>query len=614
MSSPSPSRFTRDRRRVRFADGEETSINDDVVSLGFLRHTLVCSEGTTLALDYTGLSCPRLVRHLTAALAARVGVGGGHITTGTARMYSGAIRAFIPLVAARHPAQAECIDAGDISAADLDTFEEAERQRFPSASTMPYLHIGSLVRLLGTVAAGGLVSLRPDLLARLDFVANGEKGHTTPRDAYSPHETAQLRAACRADVLRVVERLTVTAEQRLALGREPVGAGWRVADNVVWHVDRNGPLSLNELQERQGRRNVGFRMVDVHAALYPTRDDLVPFLLLLALESGIEIEACKELRADCLGNTEGGRVEVRYRKRRAGTRQERSVWVRDSGMYSPGRLIRIVLRLTQRARAHSGSEHLWLVIFQSRLHPAAMTAGSGVFAKFVKRYDLRGDDGRPLRLQPVRLRKTHKAGRYLATNGQLEDFAGGNHTPSVAGDHYGAIEALRRFHEAAIERALHDAVAVARSATVLTADEEDALFADPVAGSDVLGVAPAQVKALLGGEQDVWLSSCRDFFDSPFGTPGAACPTPFWACLGCANAVITTRKLPALLSFLAHVVEARSAMPADQWAATYGEAHRQLTENVLPRFPPAVVAAARAAADLDPELIYLPPQLAGVPL
>ena len=69
--------------------------------------------------------------------------------------------------------------------------------------------------------------------------------------------------------------------------------------------------------------------------------------------------------------------------------------------------------------------------------------------------------------------------------------------------------------------------------------------------TEVLGVAPAQVTALLGGEQDVWLSSCRDFFDSPFGTPGAACPTPFWACLGCANAVITTRKLPALLSFLA---------------------------------------------------------------
>ena len=124
----------------------------------------------------------------------------------------------------------------------------------------------------------------------------------------------------------------------------------------------------------------------------------------------------------------------------------------------------------------------------------------------------------------------------------------------------------------------------------------------------ILGIAPAKVRAFLGGEQDVWLSSCRDFFDSPFGTPGSACPTPFWACLGCTNAVITTRKLPALLSFLAHVVEARTRMSAEQWAATYGDAHRVLTEHVLPRFAPAVIAAARAAADADarPRSISLP--------
>ncbi|HWC12735.1 MAG TPA: hypothetical protein VG455_16110, partial [Acidimicrobiales bacterium] len=565
-------------------------MTDDGVSV-VLRHTLVCSEGATLSLDYTDLPCPRLVRHLTAALAARVGVGGGHITAETARSYGGAIRALAPLMAARHPGRAERFDAADLSASDLDAFEEAERERFPSDSTTPYARVGSVVRLLRTIAAGGRVSLRPDLSARLDFVANGVKGHTTPRDAYSPQETARLRAACRADVLRVVERLTVTAERRLALGREPVGRGWRVAENVLWHVDRHGPMRLTELQERQGRWHPGFRISELHALLYPTRDDLAPFLLLFALESGIEIEACKELRADCLANAEGGRVEVRYRKRRAGTRQWRSVWVRDSAMYSPGRLIRMVLRLTRRARAHSGSDALWLTVFHSRLLPAAMSASSGVFVEFVKHHDLRGDDGHPLRLQPVRLRKTHKAGRYLATNGQLPEFAGSSHTPSVAGDHYGAIEALRPLHEAAMERALRDAVAVARPATVLTADEEDMLVADPAAGSEVLGVAPAEVGALLSGEQDVWLSSCRDFFDSPFGTPGAPCPTPFWTCLSCANAVITTRKLPALLSFLAHVVDSRARMPTDQWAATYGEAHRQLTENVLPRFPPAVVAA-----------------------
>lgn len=613
MRSPSPAGVTRGRRRVEFAGGIEPTGHDDVLEVGFLRHTLPCADGATLSLDYTDLPCPRLIRHLTAALASCAGVGGGHLTAGTVRCYGGAIRAFAPLVAARHPEEAERLHAGDISAADLDAFEEAERERFESDSTTPYFRVGSLVRLLRTVAAAGRVQLRPDLVARLDFVANGVKGHTTPRDAYSPLETTALRAACRADILRVVERLTVTAEERLALGEAPEGRGWRVAENVMWHIDRHGPMSLADLQERQSRIQVGFRMRDLHAALYPTRNDLAPFLLLLALESGIEIEACKDLLADCLGAVEGSRVEVRYRKRRAGSRQWRSTWVRDSGMYSPGRLIRMVLRLTQRARAHCGSDRLWLVIYRSRLYPAPMTSASGVFADFVKRHDLRGDDGGALALQPVRLRKTHKAGRYLATGGQLPDFAGGSHTTAVAGNHYGAIEALRPFHEAAIEQALQDAVAVAKRLTVITSEEESVLAADPEAAGETLGLPPAEVADFLAGGQDVWLSSCRNFFDSPFGTPGAPCPTPFWACLGCANAVITTRKLPALLSFLAHAVEARGRMPASQWAATYGEAHRQLVENVLPRFPAAVVAAAQAASDLDPGLLYLPPQLGSGP-
>jgi hypothetical protein len=44
------------------------------------------------------------------------------------------------------------------------------------------------------------------------------------------------------------------------------------------------------------------------------------------------------------------------------------------------------------------------------------------------------------------------------------------------------------------------------------------------------------------------LASCIGFYDSPFGTKGKACPVPFWGCLECRNAVITSRKLPALIA------------------------------------------------------------------
>ena len=581
----------------------------ELARTGFLCHTLVFDEGRTLSLDYTDLPCPRLVRHLSAALCSIVGVGGGHLTVGSGRAYGSAIRSFVPFIAARHPTAAAAFDARDLSAGDVDAYEEGLRQRFGSDSTSPYLLVGSVVRLLRALVRAGHVRLTPDLLARIDYVANGVKGRTTPRDAYSPGETARLRTACRAEVLAVVERITVTGPRTLAEGGEPSGAGWRVAENVLRHMAEHGPMSRAELASRQDRKSPVFRIEPLHTLLYPAARDLVPFLVLFALESGIEIEACKELQTDCLGTARGGRVEVRYRKRRAGTNQWRTEWVRDNGIFSPGRLVRLALRLTERGRSRGTSTDLWLANFRTGFHRPSFTVTSGLFEDLVARSGLVGDNGETFGLQPVRLRKTHRAGRYLATQGQLTDFAGQSHSRTVAGDHYGAIEALRPVHEASVERGLRDALAViGHRCRVVAPDEEQGVLSDPERGPAVLGVEPAEVASFLGGERDVWLSSCRDFFASPFGTAGSPCPVPFWGCLGCDNAVVTSRKLPAILAFLDHMLQARARTPAAEWHAVYGDAHQHVVEDVLPRFPVAVVAAARAAAS-DPAAAHLPPGL-----
>ena len=248
----------RGRRRVTF-DPDTEPEDSTITSVGFLKHTLVFEGGGKIALDYTDLPCPRLVRHLTAAFARRAGVGGGHITAESGRTYSTAIRAFIVLHRRASPgpdrfhrrrrSHAPPISTPSRRRSEVDCRATAQR---PTSSWAPWCDF------FAPSPRTGRVALRPDLLARLDFVANGLKGHTTPRDAYSPAETAQLRAACRADILAIVDRLTVTGEQRLATGREPDGQGWRVAENVMWHIDRNGPISLPELRKHQGRMHPGF--------------------------------------------------------------------------------------------------------------------------------------------------------------------------------------------------------------------------------------------------------------------------------------------------------------------------------------------------------------------
>jgi hypothetical protein len=114
------------------------------------------------------------------------------------------------------------------------------------------------------------------------------------------------------------------------------------------------------------------------------------------------------------------------------------------------------------------------------------------------------------------------------------------------------------------------------------------------------------VPALLDGDRDVWLAACAGFYDSPHGEAGAPCPQPFWGCLDCGNAVITERKLPAILAFLSFIEAERSGLTAADWGLKFGRAHARITRQILPAFPEAVVAEARRVAGA--QSLYLPPE------
>jgi hypothetical protein len=121
-------------------------------------------------------------------------------------------------------------------------------------------------------------------------------------------------------------------------------------------------------------------------------------------------------------------------------------------------------------------------------------------------------------------------------------------------------------------------------------------------------VEPDAVVPLLDGDQDVWLASCAGFYASPHGPPGEPCPQPFWGCLDCGNAVITARKLPAILAFLTFIEAEREGLTASDWHAKFGHAFVRITSQVLPAFSETVIAEARATLSLSPSPLYLPPE------
>ena len=212
-----------------------------------------------------------------------------------------------------------------------------------------------------------------------------------------------------------------------------------------------------------------------------------------------------------------------------------------------------------------------------------------------------------LHLLLSRLRKTQKALWYLKTEGEIRDFAIG-HTPEVAARHYADIPALRHIHQKAVADGLQDALDAALKPYVLSPEEEDRLQRE--SGTADLSHPLSRITTALDGNHDLWLASCSDFFESPFGYSGQPCPQPFWGCFECHNAVITARKLPAILQFLDFITGQRATLSEAHWAAKFGRVWRRITAQILPAFPVAVVEDARRTQAVLQDALYLPPEVA----
>ncbi|MFE4514874.1 hypothetical protein ACFRMQ_11870 [Kitasatospora sp. NPDC056783] len=455
--------------------------------------------------------------------------------------------------------------------------------------------------------------LSPVMVRRLTYIAAGPVGSYAPRDAYPPNIVEQLRKAARVDLDHAVRRLTLDGPALLTQGQDPRTAGWDSDANVLWEIHR----SEGRFTRQQLAQLVGGTLADKHSPgrlaqlLYPTSHDLFALLLLFCLEIGMELEAARELTSGCLKNPNRGYVQVEYLKRRRHAQEWNTIRVRDGSPNSPGGLLRLALRLTAPVREVTGSPALWQFRTKNGILSTGLSPGTGshMAQSFVSVHGLT-NEGQPLDLCLSRLRKTYKAAVYKVTGGRMSAFVQG-HSPDVAAAHYADIPSLRDLHEQAVVDGLQDALSDAQAPTILTPQEEAHLVQHPMDSDELLGIAAEDLPPLLSGESDLWLSSCRSFFDSPFSTKGKPCPVSFFACLGCGNAVITRRKLPAILAFLNHIEAERARTPAAEWAARFGKAHRQILQLVIPSFSEGDVLSAKAIAESSEPLLFLPHNLLG---
>ena len=409
----------------------------------------------------------------------------------------------------------------DIAPALIDAYERWLARERRGFSFHQRALLGRIIYLLRSIEEVMPGTLLPDTAERCAYVSLEPCERGTPRDAYSSALVERIRSAAAAQVREAATRIALE-------GTEPpipescdlkIRDTYREAiaqfDQLGWIYARSLPTYKGAGQRRRSAL-LPFRWAAIPGLFYLTPTDVIAFVSLIVLDTGMELAGLLELKADCLQNARQGSVEIEYIKRRARGAEHKRLRVRDGGINSPGGLLRLALRLTARARRHKGGEALWVYAGARGLQDE-ISLPNRLAQHFIRAHKLTDDEGRPLRLAFSRLRKSHKAEWYVKTQGQLDDFAVG-HTREVAAKHYADIPALRHVHEATIAEGLTDALDDALKPKILLAPQEEMAGHDD--GTSMIPDIAEDTNA--DTQQEVWLASCSGFYSSPFSPPGEA--------------------------------------------------------------------------------------------
>lgn len=200
----------------------------------------------------------------------------------------------------------------DLKTKDIDGFEAALEA---DGVTPIHQHtiLAKTIIALRTIDADRPGVLSEDLRRRLEYTSTRSAGRSRPRDAYSPFAARQLRDAARIEIDRLFRRLESPFDElrRAATAVEAESS----LHGCVGHL-HPAVASLRAMRRRRGLP-VSTLRDDLHGRHHLLGTDLPALLILLSLETGLEIECCKTLTVNCLRNPSAGTVEIAYCKRRA---------------------------------------------------------------------------------------------------------------------------------------------------------------------------------------------------------------------------------------------------------------------------------------------------------
>ncbi|MDX2276173.1 MAG: hypothetical protein NW206_12050 [Hyphomonadaceae bacterium] len=327
--------------------------------------------------------------------------------------------------------------------------------------------------------------------------------------------------------------------------------------------------------------------------LYPDSRVLIPFVIVIAAQTFGNPDAVLGFARDCASEHPlfDNRVILAWRKGRASKLQRRS-FLKDKSL-SPPRLIEQVLEMTAPLtrlvrRSDRGKLFLYASI-QGGRHFGTLNRNTALqqVERFVADNDLKGADGRPLKLNLAMLRTTGLSRAHAALGYDLvKTQALANHASLDTTRRYvdrplareGQARELARLQGAFVTWVRGDADEVTRTLHVSSA-----------AAADIATGRNATASGFV----------CRDPLAGagPEQAPGRLC-TAWLGCFTCPNAVIPLdlATLTRLMATRAALCDARARLTPERFALIYEPKLAILERDILPRFPDAMQLQARERA------------------
>ena len=601
---PAPALALRQRRKsVQRAETEAKAPIGGTITT--LRVPAYLRDGTQDVIDLTdteAYGCRPLGEALARAIGQLCGLGDNIRTLGTLKHYKRALRDIIRFNAAL-PAERRATAPEKITSDWILDFQNSMIVPGQCESTIgqKWRRVRMLLRQIHASTA----ALNKDAQAYLydgnidlpNTAGLVEAGKVEP---YSYEEAVSIERYFEDQVRGTIARLK-RGHEMIANGQDPREHGWRRIENQLWYlanVLNFQPLTKEEWLNISGLDYRFFNLRKLHAHVFPGRNDIAAIYFLILARTGINADSLMKLKIPDIFDTQKGVMRLDLEKLRAFGQEERQVVVRTESWRNAGGLLRICLKITEHIRPwiqDDDPDRDAVFIFQATPNSSnskpviSLKEGNRlIVAHDINRTNaIKNADGTPIKFVARRLRPTHKTRRYLSR--QSLEAAGYDHRNLDTTVPYVANAVTLPIHEKTVAQAQRKLI-VSFIGTVVSEGGDD-----PDAVAKAVGCGAEVAKEIAEGAADVFLSSCKDFYNRPGGKPNTPCDKA-WSCYECANAVITSRALPRVFRFLDHMLSQRKALAESDWNGKFGLPYRIVTEAILPSFPDEVIEAARLAS------------------